>query len=176
MRDLDQKPIPLRHHLLSAGLIVGLVTVVAVCRRGVLRHGPLDHLGRQRRVHQQARRLYDGDGGIALRAVMLGVNQPQFTLAGVGDEIAMSGPPVVARLGRMAFRISVSGLAALSPEDQKAISSQMMPIAEIPRLVLKFAGRTSMVMLLPSSTVSCVSFSNMRWNSGRAVSPKMAEI
>ena len=30
MRDLDQKPTPLRHHLLFAGLIVGLVTVVAV--------------------------------------------------------------------------------------------------------------------------------------------------
>ena len=90
--------------------------------------------------------------------------------------MAINGPLVVARLGRSAFRISVSGLAAFSPDDQNAISSQMMPIAEMPRLVLKLAGRTSMVMLLRSSTVSWVSFASMRWKRGRALSPKMAEM
>ena len=64
-------------------------------------------------------------------------------------------PPVVARLGRSAFRISLSGLA-LSSLRQKAISSQIAATAVTPRIVRKDAGLTSMSTPLANLSVSTV--------------------
>jgi hypothetical protein len=52
-----------------------------------------------------------------------------------GDVTHSNGPPVVARAGRAALKISASGLRAASAVHQKATSSAMNPTAVAPRMV-----------------------------------------
>lgn len=73
----------------------------------------------------------------------------------------ISGPPVVARLGRKARMISSSGFFASSLR-KKAISSQIAPTAEMPRMVRNDAGRTYMLTPDANEIVSAVTLSMSR--------------
>src|SRR6516164_1650700 len=77
--------------------------------------------------------------------------------------MATNGPPVVAREGRAAFRISTSGFA-LSSDFQKAHSSAKTATHVAPLILLNDAERTSRVMPVVSvsssrflSAMSCLS-------------------